>query len=212
MSPFNRSKGMSRRDFLRLSAAGLSSAAFAGSVRGMSWRRPETLQEATEEGPDPATMTGHVLIWGYNGTIDHYKAAKDDLQAKYPGLQIETQEFGYLDAHANILNALNSGVGVPDLCNFDVDYVGDFADGMADLTERMAPYADKFVPIALKLAGRDGAEARRKGSQRCRVQDERGCTGIQQAPRATHRQGNRLRGGAAGRGKGHQQIAAERVG
>jgi len=114
------------------------------------------MQEATPEGPDPATMTGHVLIWGYNGTIDHYKAAKEGLEAKYPGLQIETQEFGYLDAHANILNALNSGVGVPDLCNFDVDYVGDFADGMADLTERMAPYADKFEPIALKLAGRDG--------------------------------------------------------
>jgi len=120
------------------------------------WSDQDATAEATVEGPDPATMTGHVLIWGYNGTIDHYKAAKDGLEAKYPGLQIETQEFGYLDAHANILNALNSGVGVPDLANFDVDYVGDFADGMSDLTERMAPYADKFVPIALKLAGRDG--------------------------------------------------------
>jgi len=158
MSRFNRSK-MSRRDFLRASAGGLGAAAFGASRIGhVPWlKNPALFQDSTEEpGPDPATMTGHVLIWGYNGTIDHYKAAKDGLEAKYPGLQIETQEFGYLDAHANILNALNSGVGVPDLANFDVDYVGDFADGMADLTERMAPYADKFVPIALKLAGHDG--------------------------------------------------------
>jgi lactose/L-arabinose transport system substrate-binding protein len=157
MSRFNRSKGLTRRDFLRLSAGGLGAAAVGASRIGhVPWLKPSLLQAAAEEGPDPATMTGHVLIWGYNGTIDHYKAAKDGLEAKYPGLQIETQEFGYLDAHANILNALNSGIGVPDLANFDVDYVGDFADGMADLTERMAPYADKFQPIALKLAGRDG--------------------------------------------------------
>ncbi|HVU11179.1 MAG TPA: extracellular solute-binding protein [Phototrophicaceae bacterium] len=162
MSRFNRSKAMTRRDFLRLSASGFGAAAMGASLGRMSWIKPSVLQagtpEATEEdqGPDPATMTGHVLIWGYNGTIDHYKAAKPALEAKYPGLQIETQEFAYLDAHANILNALNSGIGVPDLANFDVDYVGDFANGMSDLTERMAPYADKFVPIALKLAGRDG--------------------------------------------------------
>ena len=42
MSPFNRSKGLSRRDFLRLSAGGLGSAAFAGSMRGLStWRKPD---------------------------------------------------------------------------------------------------------------------------------------------------------------------------
>ncbi len=151
MSRFPRSRtGLTRRDFLRLSAGGATAAALG--LSGFS----AFAQEATEVGPDPATMTGHVLIWGYNGTIDHYIAAKPILEAKYPGLQIETQQFAYLEAHANILNALNSGIGVPDLCNFDVDYVGDFADGMADLTDRMKPYADKFVPIALKLAGRDG--------------------------------------------------------
>src|SRR5450432_788336 len=111
MSRLNRSKGLSRRDFLRLSGTGLGAAAFGSRIGRMPWHIP-TLQDATaqatEEGVDPATMTGHVLIWGYNGTIDHYKAAKDGLEAKYPGLTIETQEFGYLDAHANILNALNS--------------------------------------------------------------------------------------------------------
>src|SRR3954469_7496789 len=106
MSRFNRSKALTRRDFLKLSAGGLGAAAVGASRMGqMSWLKPSYLQEctpeATDQGVDPATMTGHVLIWGYNGTIDHYKAAKDGLEAKYPGLTIETQEFGYLDAHAN---------------------------------------------------------------------------------------------------------------
>src|SRR5579871_5393949 len=110
MSRFNRSKAISRRDFLRLSG-GLGAAAAGASLGRMSWIKPSILQaatpaatpEATDIGPDPATMTGHVMIWGYNGTIDHYKAAKAGLEAKYPGLQIETQEFAYLEAHANIL-------------------------------------------------------------------------------------------------------------
>ena len=87
MSRMNRSKGLSRRDFLRLSGTGLGAAALGSRMGRMPWLTPSYLQDATEEpGPDPATMTGHVLIWGYNGTIDHYKAAKPALEAKYPGL------------------------------------------------------------------------------------------------------------------------------
>src|SRR5260221_7485161 len=153
MSSFNKSHmGLNRRDFLRFSAAGLGAAAFAGPMGKISpWLKPD---QGT--GIDPKDMTGKVTIWGYTGTIDHFKAAKDGLEKKYPGLQIETQDFAYLEAHANILNALTSGVGVPDLVNFDVDYVGDFADGMLDITEQFKPYADKFVPIAVKLASRGG--------------------------------------------------------
>jgi lactose/L-arabinose transport system substrate-binding protein len=141
-----------------MGAGGLGAAALGSAFRPFPYSPflQDATPEATEVGPDPADMTGHVTIWGYTGTIDHYIAAKDGLQAKYPGLEIETQQFDYASAHANILNALTSGVGVPDLVNFDVDYVGDFADGMLDITEQFAPYADHFVPIAVKLASRDG--------------------------------------------------------
>jgi lactose/L-arabinose transport system substrate-binding protein len=138
--------GLSRRDFLRLSAGGLGAAALSGPIGGFGpWLKPAQ-----------QNVTGRVEIWGYTGTIDHYKAAKEALEKKYPGLEIVTQDFSYLEAHANILNALTSGVGVPDLVNFDVDYVGDFAGGMLDISEQFKPYADEFEPIAVKLASYGG--------------------------------------------------------
>jgi lactose/L-arabinose transport system substrate-binding protein len=138
--------GLSRREFLRMSAGGLGAAALSRPIGNLNpWLKPFRQD-----------VTGRVEIWGYTGTIDHYKAAKETLEKKYPGLEIVTQDFAYLDAHANILNALTSGIGVPDLVNFDVDYVGDFAAGMLDITEQFKPYQDEFDPIAVKLASYGG--------------------------------------------------------
>jgi lactose/L-arabinose transport system substrate-binding protein len=152
MSTSKRSRnGLTRRDFLRLSAGGLGAAALARPFGGFGpWLKPQG------QGIDPNDMKGKVTIWGYTGTIDHFNAAKDGLIKKYPGLEIETQQFDYLQAHANILNALTSGMGVPDLVNFDVDYVGDFGAGMLDISEQFKPYADQFVPVAIKLASYQG--------------------------------------------------------
>jgi ABC-type glycerol-3-phosphate transport system substrate-binding protein len=133
---------MSRRDFLRLSAGGMGAAALL--------RMPHMRSIWQAQGPQ--NVTGPVTIWGYFGTITPFNAKKDEMQQKYPGLVINTQESEYLAAHANILNALTSGVGIPDLVNFDVDYVGDFGEGMLDLSDRFAPYKDDYVPIAVQLA------------------------------------------------------------
>jgi multiple sugar transport system substrate-binding protein/arabinosaccharide transport system substrate-binding protein len=134
-------KRLSRRQFMQMSAGGLAAAALP---RLPQWR------PAWQQGPQ--NVTGDVTIWGYTGTSDSFKAAKDTLEKKYAGLKIAVQDFSYLEAHANILNALTSGIGVPELVNFDVDYVGDFAAGMLDLTERFKAFEDQFVPIAVQLA------------------------------------------------------------
>jgi len=145
MSDSSRS-ALSRRDFLRLSASGLGAAALAAPIGNLSqWLKPAQ-----------GDVTGTVTIWGYVGTIDHFIAAKPKLEAKYPGLKIETQQWQYNDAHANVLNALTSGIGVPDLVNFDVDYTGGFGAGLTDLTDLMKPYIDQFVPIAVNLATYQG--------------------------------------------------------
>lgn len=133
---------LSRRNFLKLSAAGAGAATLLN----------QNLLQALMQDSGPQNVTGPVTIWGYNGTIDPFAQGLEAIQKKYNGLVITTQQFGYLDAHANILNALSSGIGVPDLVNFDVDYVGDFADGMLDLSDRFAPYEADFQPIAVKLA------------------------------------------------------------
>jgi lactose/L-arabinose transport system substrate-binding protein len=139
----------SRRHFLKLLGGGLGTVALAGPLTRFNvWRQQEN--PFTPEAPPQ--YGGPVIIWGYTGTLDPYSKAVDRLVGEHPDLQITTQDFPYLQAHANILNVLLSGIGVPDLVNFDVDYVGDFADGMLDLSDRFAPYADNYVPIAVQLA------------------------------------------------------------
>jgi lactose/L-arabinose transport system substrate-binding protein len=135
----------SRRDFLRLSAGGLGAVALPGLSGFQPWLKPFYQEE-------PQNVTGRVEVWGYVGTDTPYLAAQEALQAKYPGLEMVVQSYLYTDAHANILNALTSGIGVPDVVNFDVDYVGDFAGGMLDLTDLFAPYADNYVANAVQLA------------------------------------------------------------
>jgi len=156
--------GLTRRQFLFLSAGGFGAAVAGFGSRGNPMLQasgtPVATAAAPDEGPgsgiDPKDVTGKVEIWGYVGTIDHFKAAGPKLEAKYPGLQLVFQEWQYNDAHANVLNALTSGIGVPDLANFDVDYTGSFGPGLTDLTAQFAPLVNDFVPIAVKLATYQG--------------------------------------------------------
>lgn len=133
---------LSRRQLLKFAAAGIG---WAGLHRlGL----PTTQAQS---------VNGQVEIWGYGlPMLGHYEAAKPILEEKYPGLELVLRDFGYLELHANIANALVSGVGVPDLVNYDVSYVSDFAPALMDLTELFAPYNEDFVPIALQLASSDG--------------------------------------------------------
>ncbi len=99
------------------------------------------------------TAEGRVEIWGYGEPmLGHFEAWQPELEARYTGLEMVLRDFGYLELHANIANALVSGVGIPDVVNYDVSYVSDFAPALLDLTELMAPYADEFMPNALQLA------------------------------------------------------------
>lgn len=132
----------SRRQFLQYAASSLSIAAL-GNLRLL-------LAKAQE-------VSGQVEIWGYGlPMLGHFEAAKPILEEKYPGLELVLRDFGYLELHANIANALVSGVGVPDIVNYDVSYVSDFAPALSDLTELFAPYQDDFVPVSLQLASSDG--------------------------------------------------------
>jgi lactose/L-arabinose transport system substrate-binding protein len=83
--------------------------------------------------------------------IEQFQAAIPDLQALYPDVNVRVEEMGYDDTHTNILAAVNTGVGVPDVVNFDTNYLGEFADGLSDLTERLQPYLDEIIPISVKL-------------------------------------------------------------
>ena len=145
MSP--KSSPLTRRDFLRLSA-GAATAAFLAS-------RQLPLALAQETTPIPG-LSGDVVVWGWTGVIEQFQAVIPDMQALYPDVNVRVEEMGYDDTHTNILAAVNTGVGVPDVVNFDTNYLGEFADGLTDLTDRLQPYLDEIIPISVKLGTYQG--------------------------------------------------------
>jgi lactose/L-arabinose transport system substrate-binding protein len=139
---------MSRRDFLRLSAGAATATILAsGNLKAV------LAQEGT---PSPTLtpipgLSGDVVVWGWAGEADLFRAAIPEMKQLYPDVNVRVEEMSYEDTHTNILAAVNTGVGVPDVVNFDVNYVGDFAAGMMDLTDKMQPYLDEIIPISVKL-------------------------------------------------------------
>ena len=60
------------------------------------------------------------------------------------------------DVHTNLLNAIVSGTGAPDLCSIDVFYLTQYLDGLVDLSAHRAEYEDQFVPPTLDLGSYQG--------------------------------------------------------
>jgi lactose/L-arabinose transport system substrate-binding protein len=144
-----KSNPMSRRDFLRLSAGAATAAMLAsGNFKGVL---------AQESAPTPIPgLSGDVVVWGWTGVIEQFQAAIPGMQQLYPDINVRVEEMNYDDTHTNILAAISSGVGVPDVVNFDVNYLGGFAEGMTDLTDKMQPYVDEIIPISVKLGTYQG--------------------------------------------------------
>ncbi len=148
---------------------GVSSCCFAAaaSARGRwpgwrgdrRWRRALPRRRSQPGRPPPvptanSAYTGEVEIWGWLGADNHFIAARDAgrYAAMFPDLTVTPVRFSCPDAHANLLNALTSGLNVPDLVNFHASYTNSFADGLLDLGERFAPYSQHFPPRILNLA------------------------------------------------------------
>lgn len=130
---------LTRRQFLGLSAGAAGAAILAG------WTPKVAPVFAQEE------LSGDVVLWGWTGVIEQFDAVIPDLKELYPNVNVKIEEMDYEDTHTNILAATSTGVGVPDVVNFDVNYLGEFAEGLLDLTEKMEPFIEEIIPISVKL-------------------------------------------------------------
>jgi len=138
---------LTRRQFLRLSAGTAGAALLASGSLG----RVLAQEGAPTPTPIPG-LSGDVVMWGWTGGIEHFQAVIPIMKEMYPDVNVRIEQMSYEDTHTNILAAVNTGVGVPDVVNFDVNHLGEFSDGLLDLTERLKPYLDEIMPISVKLA------------------------------------------------------------
>ncbi|PWH13585.1 MAG: hypothetical protein DDG58_13825 [Ardenticatenia bacterium] len=140
---------LSRRDFLRLSAGAAAATLLAShNLEGAFAQESTPIPTPT---PIPG-LSGEIVLWGWKGGIEHFQAAIPEFQKLYPNVTVRIEEMSYEDTHTNVLAAINTGVGVPDATNFDVNHLGEFAEGLMDLTEKLQPYLHEFIPVSVKLA------------------------------------------------------------
>lgn len=135
-------RGISRRSFLKtaltVSGASLLAACAAPAA--------PTAEKTTEPGGAPAPAEkGTLTVWGWTGTFEGIKAMVPKFNEKFPDVAVDIKEQGYDDIHTNLLNAIVSGAGAPDLCAIDCLRLWKYTDGLVDLSNQAGQFKDQFV-------------------------------------------------------------------
>lgn len=91
----------------------------------------------------------------YESMADQWNEANPDKE-----IQLKVTVYPYDDMHNKLQLALNSGQGLPDVVDIEVNKFADFVKGskppLVDLTEAAAPYQEDVVQARLDLYSKDG--------------------------------------------------------
>lgn len=100
-----------------------------------------------------AAQGGTLTAWGFTGggVTTGMESQVQAFAEKHPDVTVDIQTFAYSDIHTNLLNAIISGTGAPDLCTIDAFFLTQYTDGLVDLSAYRAEYEDQFVPPTLDL-------------------------------------------------------------
>lgn len=128
---------LSRRTFLRGSAA--------AAVAGMSG--------AALAACGTASAKSNVLtVWGFPGTIEGLQSILPAFRQRHPQLDVHVQVFDYATVHTNLLNALVTSTGAPDLAAIDSSYLASYAPGVLSLTDKRLQASREFLPPVTQLS------------------------------------------------------------
>ncbi len=96
---------------------------------------------------------GDLLIWKWGGPAQSLQdVVVPAFEEAHPNVNVEFVSMGHPDVHSRLLTAFSAGTGAPDVSGLEDTRGAAYASGLADLTEYMAPYADKFVDYKLRFA------------------------------------------------------------
>lgn len=148
-----------RRILTAAVAAGMAAAALSGcSGGGGGGDDGEVIEGA--EAPENATK---LEMWVF---AELHAAVYDDMAVKWNEenpdrpIDLDVTVYPYQDMHDKLLLAVNSGQGLPDLADIEVNKFSNFVKGdnppLVDLTAAAEPYVDDIVQARLDLYSRDG--------------------------------------------------------
>jgi arabinosaccharide transport system substrate-binding protein len=131
---------MSRRDFLRFSAA------LAGITALTACAAPGAAPAAGGESAAPATTGIELVFWGFADNRNKwYEALTETFKEEMPDVTIAIESFPYAEMHDKIQTALVAGSGAPDIGDIEIGRFGSFVRGdrvgFVDITDLLG--ADK---------------------------------------------------------------------
>ena len=141
------------RRFTSLLATGLAAALMLGACGG----------DAGEEGGPDAEGRYNLEMWVFAELhATYYEQMAKQWNEENPDrpIDLEVTVYPYEDMHNKLQLAVNSGSGLPDLVDIEVNQFSNFVEGskspLSDLTEAAETYKDDIVQARLDLYTRDG--------------------------------------------------------
>ncbi|HZU14302.1 MAG TPA: extracellular solute-binding protein [Chloroflexota bacterium] len=135
---------INRREFLQLTGA-----AAAGVALG-------PLAGCGSSGGGSSSASGTLTVWGFTGAIEGVQNQIKAFEKKYPKVNVKLRLFSYDDIHANLLSAILSGTGAPDLASIDDSRLASYVEGLAPMNAHLSQYQSQFVPPTISLSSYRG--------------------------------------------------------
>ncbi|GAB4514311.1 MAG: extracellular solute-binding protein [Anaerolineae bacterium] len=112
-----------------------------------------------QEAEDP--VSGTIRVWGWEGPLQtalERSGVLADFKAAYPDVRVEVTLFSPPALYEALRTGLAEGTPVCDVCLVEDKEVGGFVQSgqLADLTDLIAPYVDRYTPARLAQAEEDG--------------------------------------------------------
>jgi lactose/L-arabinose transport system substrate-binding protein len=101
--------------------------------------------------PKPA-LKGEISVWAWDNAARSLQANIAGFNQLYPEVKVKVQEINRLEVYAKLTAGLTGGgVGLPDVITLESErleaFVTKFPEGLANLTDKAAPYEKDFDPV-----------------------------------------------------------------
>jgi len=113
---------------------------------------------ATEAPTVAAKPSGKIVLWGWSYDVFQTPGLVDDFKKEYPDVDVEIVTYKSGDTYQNFQLAVTAGQGAPDVVQLENSHLAQFVNlgGLADISDKVAPYLDKENKFKWVDAQKDG--------------------------------------------------------
>jgi ABC-type glycerol-3-phosphate transport system substrate-binding protein len=117
-----------------------------------------TQAPATQAPTQVAKPSGKIVVWGWSYDVFQTPGLIDAFKQEYPDVDVEIVTYKSGDTYQNFQLAVTAGQGAPDVVQLENSHLAQFVNmgGLADISERVAPYLDKENKFKWVDAQKDG--------------------------------------------------------